>query len=467
MINKCLKVRTGFCAVFCLVMMCGAILPANAQYVCQTAANPVEITGSLNAGDVQQAGRITRDGKPSSCSGDDAQFENNSVVRRDTHNFSNPFSESVCVTVELDFTGCAGNQVQSVAYSSYNPANPAANVIGDSGYSTINKGSYSFTVGPNAGFTVVVNEIEANSGCPLYKLKISYNRNCRQPGFDRTNDGKADITVYRPSSISNWYTLDSADNSIVGRSFGTVGDVVTGGSDYTGDGKTDVSVYRPSINSWIYGKDQTAPADNYNLTQWGVAGDVRVPGDYDRDNKNDIAVFRPSNGTWYVLRSSDATLQAVKWGQQNDIPVSGDFDGDLKTDFAVVRPTSGGHVWYILKSNYNYGFDDAVQWGLPTDKIVTADYDGDSITDIAVWRASNGTFYVLKSTDGAMLARQWGTSGDIPQPADYDGDKKQDFAVWRPSTGFWYILQSQTETMRAIQWGQQGDQPMAAHYRIQ
>jgi hypothetical protein len=183
--------------------------------------------------------------------------------------------------------------------------------------------------------------------------------------------------------------------------------------------------------------------------------------------KNDVAVFRPSNGTFYVQRSSDGTLQSRQWGATNDIPVSGDFDGDLNTDFTVVRPTAGGLVWYILNSNYNYGFDDAVVWGLPTDKVVPADYDGDSITDIAVWRPSNGTFYVRRSSDKTLQAFQWGTDGDKPQPADYDGDKKHDFAVWRPSNGFWYIYSSATNTYKFVQWGQQNDQPMTAAYRIQ
>ena len=441
---------------------------ANAQYVCQIADEPVIITGSINAGDLQQTGRIERDGTPSTCAGGvTATLANNLAVRYDAHNLVNPYNETVCVTVELDFTSCGGNQTQAVAYSSYNPATPAANVIGDSGYSTIHNGMFAFNVGPNAPFTLVVHETTSNTGCPLYKLKVTYRRNCRQSGFDRTNDGKADPTVYRPSSVSNWYTLDSETNSFVARQFGTVGDIVTGGSDYTGDGRSDVSLYRPSINSWIHGVDQDSPSTNFNLVQWGMAGDLRVPGDYDGDGINDIAVFRPSNGIWYVLRSSDGTLQVQQWGQQNDIPVSDDFDGDMKTDFAIVRQTSGGSHWYILKSNYNYVFTTFRQWGLPTDKIVPADYDGDSLTDIAVWRPSEGNFYVRRSSDGTLQVVNWGTNGDIPQPADYDGDKKHDFAVWRPSNGTWYIIQSATATYRFQQFGQQGDQPITAPYRIQ
>ena len=157
--------KTFICSLLLLSICVSATVQiANAQYSCVRAPNPVMIQGSLNAGDVQQAGRLTRDGRPSTCLGDTGLLENNTALRRDTHNFVNPFNETVCVRVDIDFTGCGGNQVQSAAYSSYNPANPALNVIGDSGYSTINRGSYSFSVGPNAAFSIVLNEIEPNTG---------------------------------------------------------------------------------------------------------------------------------------------------------------------------------------------------------------------------------------------------------------------------------------------------------------
>jgi hypothetical protein len=439
-----------------------------AQYVCQRDQAPITIQGSINAGDVQQAGRITRDGAASSCTGDaTTALEDSGARRRDTHNLVNPFNEQVCVRVEMDFTGCAGNQTQATAYSSYNPANPAAGVIGDMGFSTINKGSFSFSVAPNAGFALVVNEVEPGTGCALYKLKVTYLRNCRQAGFDRTNDGKADLTVYRPSSISKWWTIDSATNDIFVRDFGKVGDLVTGGSDYTGDGRTDLSVYRPSDNTWYYGTSQDTPETSFVAQPWGLPNDRAVAGDFDGDGRNDIAVFRPSEGNFYVLRSSDGTFQTFKWGVSTDQVVSGDFDGDTITDFAVVRPTLSGSIWWIQKSNYNYGFDDVIQWGLPTDKLVPADYDGDAITDLAIWRPSEGNFYVRRSSDLTMQVVHWGLNGDIPQPADYDGDRKADFAVWRPSNGTWYINNSETQTFKIFKWGQQGDAPITAPYRIQ
>lgn len=457
--------RTLFCLM--AVVLSIAVPSVSAQFVCQRAPSPVIINGSIVGGDTQQNGRISRDGSPSSCSGSFGLQENGTQLHRDTHNLINPFNETVCVRVEQDFSNCANNQMMSVAYSIYNPAFPASGVIGEPGFSTLNKGSYSFSVGPNASFAIVVHEVEPNTGCPFYNLRVTYLRNCRQAGFDRTNDGRADPTLYRASAVSQWHTLDSETNQLVSRNFGTVGDIVTGGSDYTGDGQTDLSVYRVNSSTWYYGLDQNSPNISFQATPWGMNGDRAVPGDYDGDGINDIAIWRATNGTYYLLRSSDGTLMAFQWGVANDIPVFGDFDGDTLTDFGVVRQTSEGSVWYLRNSNYNYGFNQAIYWGLPTDKLVPGDYDGDSITDLAVFRPSEGTFYVRRSSDLSLMIVRWGISGDTPQPADYDGDKKMDFAVYRSSTQVWYILNSSTSTFTAIPLGLPNDIPITSPYRIQ
>lgn len=449
------------------IILLGVVSITSAQFVCQREPVPMVINGSIQVSDLTQLGRISRDAGVSTCAGVSSAQEDAISVHRDAYNFTNPFSETVCVRVEQDFSGCGNNQTMSVAYSSYNSLSPAAGVIGDPGFSTINRGSYTFSVGPNANFSVVVHELTANTGCPAYSLKITYLRNCRQAGFDRTNDGRADPTVYRTSSISQWYTLDSASNQLVSRTFGTVGDIITGGSDYTGDGRTDLSIYRTSTNTWYYGLLQDSPGENFSGTTFGTSGDRAVPGDYDGDGLNDIALWRQTDGNYYLLRSSDGSFQAFHWGQNADLPVFGDFDGDTVTDFAVVRPGAQGSVWHMQKSNYNYGFSQSIQWGSPTDKLVPADYDGDSITDLAVWRPSEGAFYVRRSSDLSFQPFIWGTSGDIPQPADYDGDKKADFAVYRPSTNVWYIYYSATGTVRVIILGTASDVPITAAYRIQ
>ncbi|MEO6390697.1 MAG: VCBS repeat-containing protein [Pyrinomonadaceae bacterium] len=456
-------------AIFCLAALTlSFVVPlTNAQFVCQPAPAPVLLNGSITGVDPLQTGRVTRDGKPSTCGSTSATLEDPIPVHHDVHNLTNPFNESVCVRVEQDFSACNSHQIMSVAYSAFSPATPGANVIGDPGFSTLNKGSYSFRVGPNASFAIAVHEVTANEGCPNYNLKVTYLRHCRQAGFDQTNDGRADPTIYHVSGSSGWTILDSETDLPITRNFGTVGDLVTGGSDYTGDGQTDLSVFRPSNTTWYYGLDQAAPNTTFRATIFGVNGDRPVPGDYDGDGINDIALWRSSDGNFYFIRSSDNTFMAAHWGTNGDTPISGDFDGDTKTDFAVVRGTSGGLVWYLLKSNYSFNFDEASQWGLVGDKVVPADYDGDAITDLAVWRPSDGTFYVRRSSDQTLQGYHWGTNGDIPQPADFDGDKKADFAVYRASAGQWFILNSGTSTVRYLTLGGPSDIAMTAPYRIQ
>jgi hypothetical protein len=57
--------------------------------------------------------------------------------------------------------------------------------------------------------------------------------------------------------------------------------------------------------------------------QWGLSGDVPVPGDYDGDGKTDLAVWRPSTGTWSFLRSSTdfTTSASYQWGLPGDVPI--------------------------------------------------------------------------------------------------------------------------------------------------
>ena len=133
----------------------------------------------------------------------------------------------------------------------------------------------------------------------------------------------------------------------------------------------------------------------------------------------DLAVWRPGpQGVWYV-RIDASNWTTHNWGVTGDIPVPGDFDGDGTTDFSVWRPSD--QTWYVVESSTgnNYGYP----FGTAGDKPAAADYDGDGRTDPAVYRppsggATYGTWYVQGTTAG-FYDEQWGEAGDLPASADY------------------------------------------------
>jgi hypothetical protein len=77
-------------------------------------------------------------------------------------------------------------------------------------------------------------------------------------------------------------------------------------------------VFRPSTGIWYVRDLATNTALFY---QWGLSGDIPVPGDFDNDSRTDVAVFRPSTAIWYILNSSNGSSAFQQWGATGDIPV--------------------------------------------------------------------------------------------------------------------------------------------------
>lgn len=226
--------------------------------------------------------------------------------------------------------------------------------------------------------------------------------------------------------------------------------------DYDGDGKADVSVFRPSSGVWFLQRSQ----NGFFAQQWGASSDLIAPADFDGDGKTDLAVFRPSNGAWFIVNSTNSTVTSVQFGATGDLPRPADFDADGKADICVFRPSVG--VWYRTNSSNNSFI--TAQFGQSGDAPQPADFDGDAKADLSVFRASNGTWFRINSFDNTFVATQFGQSGDFPTAADFDGDGRADVSVFRPSNGTWYRTNSQNGQFASLQFGAPGDQPTAADY---
>jgi hypothetical protein len=263
-------------------------------------------------------------------------------------------------------------------------------------------------------------------------------------------------TIWRPSN-GTWYYYRGTNTTPTTQQWGLSGDIPVPG-DYDGDGITDFAVFRPSTQTWWIINSRTGAT---TIQVWGIPGDRPVPADYDGDGKTDIAVFRASDCSWWIVYSSTGAGVKINWGLAGDQPVPGDFDGDGRADVAIFRPSDCS--WWIISSRTGVGSTQL--WGIRGDQPVARDYDGDGKVDIAVFRASDRSWWIIYSSTGAGVKINWGLAGDQPVPGDFDGDGRTDISIFRPSEGNWYVYKSTTGAMYIVPLGTSSDFAVTSFYR--
>ena len=227
--------------------------------------------------------------------------------------------------------------------------------------------------------------------------------------------------------------------------------------DYDGDGVTDLAVWRLPTGR---GSRVSAPFTSTSVVQWGLNGDVPVPGDYDAATARRIRRVAAVERHVVHPQSSSATPSvSFQWGS----PAASPPPATTTAMGRRISPCGGRRAaWFIRTSSSGYTASLSFQWGLSGDITVPSDFDGDGTTDLAVYRPATGTWFIRPSSGAAAVQYQWGLSTDVPVPSDFDGDGKTDLAVYRPSTGEWFLWLSGANftTSAGYAWGQPGDVPI-------
>ena len=142
-----------------------------------------------------------------------------------------------------------------------------------------------------------------------------------------------------------------------------------------------------------------------------------------------------------------------------------DYDGDGKSDVALCRADKG--VWVAVLSGTRGRGTTGIAPELGGGRFWTAagDYDGDGLLDYGLYEEISGYWWILKSSDGQVLAGPLGGPEQRPVAADYDGDRKSDPAVYGPAWGYWEILKSGSGYAPVVAWtGGLDYEPVVADY---
>ena len=240
---------------------------------------------------------------------------------------------------------------------------------------------------------------------------------------DASGKGLWFVQPASPSSVPTWFPP--------GTNLGAANDVPMQG-DFDGDGRMDLVVYDLDSAIWIL----IGSTRGYTAFQLGTPNSsLPVAGNFEGPGTTQFGVFEIVNnvGRW-TLTSALGGLQTIDFGLPGDIPVPGDYDGIGRDQLAVYRPSTAE---FLVRAPS--GLVRSITIGTPNLVPVPAQYDNHYYfanglpyrTQAAVYDPSTGVFTIAGATGIRTVAFQ---PGDIPIPADYAGNGSDQPAVFRPGT---------------------------------
>jgi subtilisin-like proprotein convertase family protein len=295
-----------------------------------------------------------------------------------------------------------------------------------------------------------VRDVAGNTGTASNILKLTITSALG----DANADGKADLTLYRPSQ-SYWIPYPAAPQKLNV----PANQAIAFDGDFDGDGKADIVTVNPANDVWTIIRSTLGPitlscGDTTSQNPYLTVSDIPTAGDFNGDGKTDIAAYRPTTGHWFIKftglsgAGSVLVIPPSAAPSPSAVPIPADYNGDGITDLATWSVSTT--IWTINaivvdNSNpgnpvYSAGPTVSTTFGEPNLEVpVPADYDGDGKADLAIYRPSVGLWVVRPSTGGSIVIPPTFQPDDIPAPADYDGDGRADRAIYRQSTGQWII----------------------------
>jgi hypothetical protein len=171
-------------------------------------------TNAITSGSPTQASQLQRDGTLSTCAAPKSAAPPLSPLAGPFHHRNHTFrsfvTNPVCVTVSLN-PACGGsNAIFSAAYAgAFDAADPRTRYAADLGSSISNTGgSYSFSVGGESQFSVVVHEAAKDAGCANYGLTLASDRPWASTAPIVGGDPRLGGTL--TAGDANWATAPSA-----------------------------------------------------------------------------------------------------------------------------------------------------------------------------------------------------------------------------------------------------------------
>jgi uncharacterized delta-60 repeat protein len=304
--------------------------------------------------------------------------------------------------------------------------------------------------GPGQATAVAIQpdgRIVAAGGSVRNSLEFALARYNTDGTLDATFDGDGTTTV----------DFNGGNDVALAVAIQTDGKIVSAGLSSLGNAEVFCALARINTNGSL---DTTFDGDGRVTTNV-------VPGDNINEVVQDVQIESGGKIVAAVLGGGD--FNVLRYNSNGGLDAGFGSGGIVKTSFAGLDFARASTLYgdkLVVIGDGSAGSDlRLARYNLLSAPSASSDFDGDGFADATVFRPSQGMWFTLNSSDGAVSINQFGLNGDLPVDGDFDGDGRADLAIFRPSEGGWFVQRSSSPTsFITVSFGQNGDKPVASDY---